>query len=654
MPSRENRPDPDELLARISSEEDQKARGKLKIFLGYIAGVGKTYTMLEAARQRQAEPDIVIAYVETHGRVETEALLQGLEIIPRKQVKYRGVTLTEMDIDAVLKRHPKLALVDELAHTNIPNSRHPKRFQDVEELLDAGIDVYTTLNVQHIESLQSVVSQVTGVWVRETVPDGIINSADEIEVVDLPPDELLKRLKEGKVYIPDQAQRATEDFFRKGNLIALRELAMRTAALRINEQMRDYMEAHNIPGPWLGAERLMVCISPGHLSNLLVRNGRRLASQLRAEWFVVHIENTLLLPEEQDRLANTMRLAERMGAKTITIQGNSVSDTITDFASKNGITKIILGKSRQTGWKRFFSGSISKQIVQQSTNYDVYIVSGHTTQTKKAKTTGRYRSSNWKGYAQGLILVLATTMLGYLARDLFSSINIVMLYILCVAVTAVFWGLGPSIITSIIAVIAFDFLFMQPYLDLSLADTQYIFTFVTLLLVGMIISYLTSRVRMQNVAARRRERQTAALYALGRDLAISNDLESYINAITKRIKETLECDALIFLPDINNATILKPPSGNPDITLDEKESAAATWSFQHQKTVGHGTDTLPNAKARYVPLITARGTVGVMALFTSDMPGNLTIEQEHLIEAYADLAAVAIEGIQLAQKIKQR
>jgi two-component system sensor histidine kinase KdpD len=338
----EKRPSPDELLARMKAEEQQKHQGRLTIFLGYAAGVGKTYAMLEAAQQRKKEIDLVVGYAETHGRAETESLLKGLEIIPRRQTEYRGVQLTEMDLDAVLARRPQLALVDELAHTNAPGSRHPKRYQDIEELLDAGIDVYTTLNAQHVESARDKVAQITSAWVRETVPDTIVDRATEIKLVDLPPDELIRRLKEGKVYVPEQVLHATSEFFRKGNLTALREVTMRLAAEHVDKQMRAYMQRHAVRGPWHTAERLLVCISPGPLGNRMVRNARILASQLNAEWFAAYVEtpdSVLLSSTQQDRLVNTLRFAERLGAKTLKLRGQSVAQTIMEYANTHNITK---------------------------------------------------------------------------------------------------------------------------------------------------------------------------------------------------------------------------------------------------------------------------------------------------------------------------
>jgi two-component system sensor histidine kinase KdpD len=648
------RPNPDELLAQVNAEEKQPKRGKLKIFLGYAPGVGKTYTMLEAARLQKRDTDVIVAVVETHGRVETEALLEGLEVMPRRKVEYRGIKLTEMDIDAVLARHPHLAIVDELAHDNAPGSRHPKRYQDIEELLDAGIDVYTTLNIQHIESGRNTVAQITGVWVRETVPDSFIDSATEIEMVDLPPDELLKRLKEGRVYIPEQIAPATESFFRKGNLTALRELAMRTAGKHVDEQTLAYMKIHGITGPWPSADRLLVCVSSGPAGTRVVRNARRLAYQLGAEWFVIYVEtpDAHLSTRQQERLTSTLRMAERLGARVSTIQGNNVVSAVIEFAGKNNITKIVIGKSRRNRWESLFRASIVNQLIGHSEHFDVYIVGsrGEPAQQEQTRAPEKRRHRNRLGYLQGLGLVVLATLMGQLVHGSFAPTTIAMLYLLSVVVTAYLWGLGPSILVSVIGVLAFDFFHVPPYLTFRVADTQYIFTFLALLLVGVVISYLVLRVHRQTESATRRERETAALYSLGRDLAVSNDLESYIRAIIKRARETFGHDATVFLPDTQNKETLKPYSNNPSINIDENELAAAIWSFQHQKIVGHGTDTLPNAKARYLPLVTARGAIGVMAITAIDAGDELTIEQEQLMEAYADLAAIAIESILLSQK----
>jgi two-component system sensor histidine kinase KdpD len=656
MADESSRPNPDELLARVKAEEEQKRHGRLKIFLGYAPGVGKTYTMLEAARLRKKDTDVVVACVETHGRAETEALLEGLEVIPRRQIEYRGIKLAEMDLDAVLARHPQLALVDELAHTNAPDSRHPKRYQDVEELLEAGIDIYTTLNVQHIESGRNVVAQITGVWVRETVPDSVIDSAAEIELVDLPPDELLERLKEGKVYIPEQIAAATEAFFRKGNLTALRELTMRTAAKHVDEQTLAYMKAHAIRGPWPSGEHLLLFIGLGSLGSHLVRSARRLAYELDAEWTAIYVEtpdSARLSSEQQDQITGSLRLAQRLGAKTVTVQGDSVAAMVIEYARANNITKIVVAKPRRKLRQRLPGQSVVDEIVRRSEDIDVHMVSSAGESVKRDKKLNRLAlDRNWRRYLQGLGLVVLATLLGQLMHELVAPITIAMLYLLCVVITAYLWGLGPAILVSALGVLAFDFFHVPPYLTFSVSDTQYVFIFLALVLVSVVISYLTTRIRRQTEMARQREHQTAALYALGRDLAISSDLESYVHAIIERAKETFGHDTVVFLPDPKNKGLLKPYADRPNFSVSENEFAAATWSFQHQKTVGHGTDTLPSAKARYLPLVTARGTVGVIAISAIDASSKLTIEQERLLEAYADLAAVAIESILSAEEAR--
>jgi two-component system sensor histidine kinase KdpD len=654
MMESDSRPNPDELLARVKAEEERKKRGKLKIFLGYSAGVGKTFAMLEAARLQKGERELVVAYVDTHGRPETEALVEGLEIVPRKRVEYRGVTLQEMDLDAVLKRRPQLALVDELAHTNSPGSRHTKRYQDVEELVEAGIDVYTTLNIQHMESLRNVVLQITGIWMRETVPDSVIDRATEIELVDLPPDELLKRLREGRVYVPDEATRAAAGFFREGNLIALRELTMRTAAVRVDERLRAYMEMHAIPGPWPAAERLLVCISHNSQGARLVRTARRLASQLYAEWFAVYIEtpnDVRLSPKERNRLMDTLRLAERMGAKTVTIRGDSVSEAVTSYAAKNHITKIVVGRT-QSRWRRFLGLTAVDQIIRRSRDADVFVATGEEEQVRPGRAAAGRPAVNWRGYLQALLLMVLATLLGRAVHSFFSPANIIMIYILCVVVTAAFWGFGPSILTCILSVLLWDYFFVKPHFTFAVEDTQYIFAFITLLLVSLTISYLTTRIRQQTEAAQRRESETATLYALSRTLASVVGLDSTVRAIIDSTRKTFGLDAVIFLPDPHVTGELRAHVDTPDVIIGENETAAAAWSLQHQKVVGHGTDTLPEARARYLPLSTARSTVGVMALLAGGPADRLTIQQTRLLEAYADLSAVAIERTQLAEKAR--
>lgn len=647
------RPNPDELLSRVSAEEEQQTRGKLKIFIGYAAGVGKTFAMLEAAHQRLEQGvDVVAGYVETHQRAETEEMLRGLEIIPRKQIEYRGVSLPEMDTDAVLARHPQLALVDELAHTNAPGSRHPKRFQDVLELLEAGIDVYSTLNIQHLESLNDVVAQITGVVVRETVPDSILDEATELELVDLPPDELLQRLREGKVYVPDQAARAIQKFFRKGNLTALRELTMRRAAARVDDQMSAYMQTRAIAGPWAATERLLVCASESPLGERLVRTARRLSDDLDAQWFVVYVETPQraeLSQVQQDRLARTLRLAEELGAQVQTIPASSVVPAILDFARKHNVTKIIAGKPVHSRWRDLIRPSVVDELIHVSGPIDVYVISGESRPRDENVWGGWLPHQPWRRYLLALLLVVAASGLSTLFARLISPTNLIMIYLLAVVIAAAYLGRGPAVVTSLFSVLAFDFFFVPPSLTFAVSDTEYLLTFIGLFVVGVVISQLTARVREQADAARQRQTETATLYSLSRELAVATDLEDIMNRIVSNVNQTFGRKVAILLPDAEEQGQLKPGATSADFVLDESETAVAIWAFQHKQPAGRGTDTLPAAAVRYLPLITARGVIGVMGISQGSGGTLMTTEQRRLLDAFASLAAVAIERAQLSE-----
>ncbi|MEW5717598.1 MAG: sensor histidine kinase KdpD [Chloroflexota bacterium] len=648
------RPNPDDLLARVRQEEKLKTRGKLKIFLGYAAGVGKTYAMLEAAahERKGAGGDVVIAYVETHGRAETEALVQGLETIPRRRVEYRGTVMTEMNVDAVLARKPQLALVDELAHTNAPESRHPKRYQDVEELLAAGIDVYTTLNVQHLESLNDIVAQITDVIVRETIPDSVIDEANEIELVDLPPDELLQRLKEGKVYVPDQAARAIEQFFRKGNLTALRELALRRAAARVDDQMRAYMATRAIVGPWAANERLLVCVSPGALSDRLVRAARRLADELKAEWSALYVEtpgHTRLPAHQRERITRILGLAEELGAQVITLPSPAVAETVLRYARTHNITKIIAGKPVRSRFGEFLHGSVVDQIIRQSGPIDVYMISGEAEPGSIIATDPWQPHRPLRRYAQSLLLVVGATLLGMPVHGIISPINLVMLYLLTVVVAAVYLGRGPSILTAVLGVAAFDFFFVPPFLTFAVTDMQYLLTFVGLLVVGLVTSDLTVRLREQVEVVQRREAETMELYAFSRDLTTATGLEDTLQSAIKHIGQTFSRQAAILLPE---GEALQLRAASPHFQLDDNERAVAVWAFQHREPAGRGTDTLPAVPIRCLPLKTARGG-GILAVKPSPREDQLTPEQRRLLESFASQVALAVERAQLDEQARQ-
>lgn len=630
------------------------SRGKLKIFLGYAAGVGKTYAMLEAAHQRKGQGvDVVIGFIETHKRVETEELVDGLNVLPRAQVEYHNVKLPELDVDAVLKRRPQLVLVDEFAHTNAPGSRHPKRYLDVEEILDAGIDVYTTLNIQHLESLNDIVAQVTGVIVRETVPDRVIDEASEIEVIDLPPDELLTRLNEGKVYVPEQAARAIQKFFRKGNLTALREMSLRRAAERVDDQMRSYMQTRAIPGPWAAAERLLVCISPSPLAEKLVRNTRRLADELNAEWFAVYVEIASKpenKPANRERIGRTLQLAEELGAKSLTLAGPSIHEAVLDFARKNNITKVVVGKPIKPRWQEMFTGSIVDQLVYHSGNIDVYVVSAEF-ESKRTIVPESFQPHRPLGrYLISAALVALSTLFGVSVRGDFEPTNLVMLYLAAVVVSAIFLGRGPSLLAAILGVLAFDFFLIPPYLTFAVSDTQYLITFAALFVISLVISSLTARVREQAEAATRREKQTSALYNLGRDLTTASNLESVAQIIISHINQTFEREVVIFLPESGH---IRPFASSPGYRADENELAVAAWSFEHDQPAGRGIDTLPAAGIRCHPLKTSNGLVGVLGVRPKEMGSFLNPEQRQTLAAFANQAALAIERASLAEQARQ-
>lgn len=648
----DTRPDPDELLKQTQGEKP--TRGRLKILLGYAAGVGKTYAMLEAAHQRQKQGlDVVVGYVETHGRVETEAFVSGLEVLPRREVEYHGVTLQEMDVDAILKRHPELVLVDEFAHTNAPGSRHPKRYQDVEEILDAGIDVYTTLNIQHLESLNDMVTQVTGVVVHETVPDRAIDEASEIEVVDLPPEELLARLREGKVYIPEQAARAIQKFFRKGNLTALREMSLRRAAERVDDQMRAYMRTRAIPGPWPATERLLVCISPSPLAEKLIRTTRHLADELNAEWFAVYVElanKPDLDPSNRERIGKTLQLAEELGARTRTLTGRSFHEAVLEYARKHNITKIVVGKPIHPRWREWLSGSVVDQLIYASGDVDVFVISEQADAKQPILPTEWSPHRPLTRYLAGVGLVAFATLLGLLVRGRLDAVNLVMLYLAGTVIAAIYLGRGPALLTSILGVLAFDFFLVPPYLTFVVSDTQYLLTFIGLFVVSLVISTLTVRTQEQAEAAIQREVQTSALYNLGRDLTSATDLHQVADIIVSHISQAFGQDVAIFLP-VNGQ--LQLFASTPDFHPDMNELAVAAWAFEHDQPAGLGTDTLPAVPMRCQPLKTIRGLIGVLGVHPDVQGVFLTPERRQTFDAFLHQAALAIERSSLTEQARQ-
>ena len=659
----DRRPDPQALLARVQAEADRAARGRLKIFFGAAPGVGKTYAMLAEARAlRAARQEVLVGVVETHGRAETEALLTDLEALPRRAVSYRGVELREFDLDAALERRPALLLVDELAHTNAPGARHAKRWQDVQELLAAGISVFTTLNVQHLESLNDVVAQITGVVVRETVPDSLVEQADEIELVDLPPEELLERMRAGKVYLPQQAEQASRHFFRKGNLIALRELALRRTAERVDAQMERYRRDRAIAEPWPAHERLLVWLDPGPLGPRLVRAARRLAGRLRSAWIVAYVEQPehARLPEPtREQLTQTLRLAEQLGAEVVTLSGASASEALLGYARARNVTKILVGKPQQPRWKEALLGSGVDELIRRSGVIDVYVISGEPDEQAPSPALPLEPSSPARAYVWAVVVVVCCSLLAELAHPTFELTNLVMLYLLGVLLVALRLGRGPAIVASVLSVASFDFFFVQPYLTFVVSDSQYLLTFGVMLTVALVISTHTTRLRQQAQSAIAREQRTAALYRLSRELAAVRSIEQVLAAVVQTVSETFASAVVVLLPMKGDrlqpwgaasgwwgAQISEPMVFAPDA----RDCGVAQWVYERGEPAGLGTSTLPSAGAVYVPLRAAHGTVGVLGLRPRVGRQRLTPEQQALLDAFASQSALAIERIRLVQE----
>ncbi|MBI5739689.1 MAG: sensor histidine kinase KdpD [Nitrospirae bacterium] len=654
----EGRPSPDLLLKQVQKEEERTRQGKLKIFFGAAPGVGKTYAMLEAAREKREEgTDVVAGRVETHKRKETEELLYGLEALPRRPVAYRGATLYEFDIDAALRRRPSIILVDELAHTNAPDSRHRKRWQDVFELLEAGINVYTTLNVQHLESLNDVVAQITGIEVRETVPDSVLDRADEIELIDLPPDDLLQRLKEGKVYVPELAEQARENFFRKGNLLALRELALRRTAESVDAQMQSYREVKRVREVWPAAERILVCVGPNPRSIRLVRAAKRMAAGLRAEWIAVHVEApSKVKPTKSDlkQLAEHMRLAEGLGAETATLSGHKASEEILSYARDRNVTKILIGKPTHPRWKDKLFGSMLDEIVRGSGDIDVYFISGEAAEPlpRRPVIKGRTVKPSPREWFLSIAIIGVCTGIAYLMFPYFDLVDLAMMYLLGIVLTASRTEKGPSLLATILSVAAFDFFFVPPRHTFAVSDSRYFVTFAVMFVLSYVISRLTLKVREQADAARKRERRTAALYSLSRKLVHEREIEQLSAIAIKHISEVTASHVVVLVPD-EWGKVAVPATGAGTFALDQKEMSVAQWTFDHRQKAGLGTDTLSGAKALYLPLLAASKTVGVVGVMPEAPDGFFDREQVHVIESFADQTAIAIERAMLAGEAQQ-
>ena len=652
----EIRPNPDALLKRVQAEEARQSQGKLKIFFGANPGVGKTYAMLEAAHeQRRDGMDIVIGVVETHGRAETEALLPGLEVLPRRTVEYRGTVLYEFDLDAGLARRPTAILIDELAHTNAPGLRHTKRWQDVQELLKAGITVFTTINVQHLESLNDVVTQITGVRVRETVPDSMIERADDVELIDLPPDDLLQRLKDGKVYVPEQIQHAIQHFFTKGNLIALRELALRRTAERVDQQMEVYRRDHAVVRTWPAAETIMVCVNMKPRGPRLIRAARQMATNLHAKLIAVYVQvpRHLRLPQaDRDRLVQTLRLAEQLGAETVTLTGEGVAQELLNYARSRNATKLIVGKPVRSLWKEWLFGSVVSELVHQSGDIDIYVITGEAGEGQPLIRRSLKRTSRQREYLYALVGVGMATAVAWAMFPYFSAANLIMMYLMAVIVIAIRLGRGPSVLASVVSVATFDFFFVPPYLSFAVSDIQYVLTFAIMLIVALVISNLAVRIREQAELARDRERRTAVLYTMSRDLATHRGTAMLTQVAAKHLREVFDGQVAMFLADADKRVRLQRGE-QLFFDLEPKESGVAQWVFDHNERAGSGTDTLPGASALYLPLVGSTGPIGVVAVRPKDAGLLLDPEQLHLLESLINQVALAIERTRLSEEAQQ-
>ncbi|VWM17504.1 DUF4118 domain-containing protein [Burkholderia lata] len=659
-----NRPDPDQLLDKLQRDEEKQRRGQLKIFFGASAGVGKTYAMLQAARQRLHEGvDVVVGIVETHGRSETAALLDGLDVLPLARIDYRGRTLAEFDLDGALARQPQLILVDELAHSNVQGARHLKRWQDVYELLDAGIDVYTTVNVQHLESLNDVVGAITGIRVWETVPDRVFDAADEVTLVDLPAEELLERMRDGKVYLAQQAERAVRNFFRKGNLIALRELALRRTADRVDAQMREYRADRSIQRIWQARERLLVCVGPGAEAPTLVRAAARLAASLKADWIAVYVETPRLqrLPDaRRQRTLDALKLAAELGAETATLAGADAVAALIGYAKVRNVSKIVAGGSPKVGLVRRFVRPFGEKLAERAGDVDLMLIRASASDEARAAPLDA-RARDWRDafaqfgthrspprhYVYAAAICAAITVVASLVSERLDLTNLVMLYLLGVVFSAVRLGRGPGVLQSFLSVAAFDYFFVPPRMSFSVSDTQYLLTFFGMLLTSLVISHLTSTLTRQASVAQRRERRTGAIYAMARELGAALTTEQIVEIGSRHVGEVFRARVAFLLPDSADKVRQKIEEPDAAVTLTgaDLDSDVGQWVYDQQKPAGRGTDTLPATAALYLPLKAPMRTRGVLAVASRE-PRELEVpEQQRMLDAFAAQIALALERV---------
>jgi two-component system sensor histidine kinase KdpD len=636
------RPDPDALLHAIKREEESHSKAKLKIFFGMSAGVGKTYDMLKAAHDAKAHGiDVVVGVVETHGRSETEALLEGLTVLPRKIVEYRGTQIEEMDLDAILARRPKLVLVDELAHTNAPGSRHTKRFRDVEELLDSGVDVYTTLNVQHLESRADAVAQITGSIVRETVPDSILERADEVELIDISPDELLARFAEGKVYTPDRSTRAIESFFRMGNLTALREMSLRLTAERVDRQLRDYMRTNRIPGPWKSGQRLLVGMSGSPHSVHLIRWARRMAFTQDASWVAVHVESSATpSAAEKDLLAKNIKLARELGAEIVTTADENVGDALIRVARQENCTQILIGKPRHGTFQR--SAGLLRELIDKSGDLDVHVIGGE----GESKPERRLASllevhSGVRQYIGAGAIPLIVAAACFPLRSLIEYQTVSLILLFTVALLPLRFGMGPVLLAAALSAIAWDFMFIPPIFTFSVGRVPDILMLLMYFCIALVLGVLTSRTRAQERAVRLREGRAVALYTLSRELSLARTKDAVAEAAIANIRKFFNADVVLCLGQ-TDGDIFTAPHPASTLAVSEKDLGVAAWVYWNEKQAGRFTDTLPSAAATYYPLSGPRYPLGVLGVRLKE-ENKLSTDQETLLENFIRQVASAIE-----------
>jgi two-component system sensor histidine kinase KdpD len=661
------RPDPDALLKEVEREETKK--GRLKIFLGYAPGVGKTYTMLNEAHvlKKRAE-DVVVGIVETHGRIETEALLKDLEIIPRRRVEYQGISLQELDLDAILSRRPTVVLVDELAHTNAPGSRHPKRYQDVEELLDSGIDVYTTMNVQHFESLNDVLEKITGIRMQETLPDTFLDRADEVQVIDIPLEELFERLKEGKVYIPPQAERAMQNFFQRGNLVALRELMLTHVARKIDTELLNYMKAKAISGPWTAGERLMVCIAPSPYAKQLLRKGYTIAQDAHAEWYAVYV-STPALKEMSDKdkayIAEALNLAEELGARIVTLSGTDVASEILRFAREYNINHIVIGKPLHSMLLGFWKGSPASRLLHTPSEFELHLITPTVEKREiEARPTPRQLVLDPKDYLLTVLMVFGITLLNLLLQNFINPMSLVYIYLIATISSGLLFGTGPSLFSSIISLLTFDFFFTEPRYSFTMYHPHDIINVVVFLLTSIIIGQLVKITKRQNLLLQVRIRRITLIEEMSKEFLMLPPVEQFIGGVVKNSGEwenvltlfrTTVLDhishiAIKYLSKIVDVPAFVLFSGkdgrlqvwarsNPDLDLTPNEMAVAEWTYTHGEPAGAGTQTLTDIRVFFMPMKSLDETIGVMGV-RHDFK-NLLLDQRRLLGVVSNLSALA-------------